>query len=107
MQFVVSVEPSHGRGFLARSPFVPEVTAEAPTADQAVAQLRRQLTNLAVRGELRLIDVPIPTADREPLQNPWQKIAGIYKDEPLFEEVFEHMKAYREQRNREMDEVSE
>lgn len=107
MQIVVSVEPNNGRGFLARSPLAPDLTAEAPTADQAVANLQQQLTILVSRGGLREVEVLLPTINAEPAQNPWQEVAGLFKDNPLFDEVLEHMKVYREQRNHEMDEVGE
>lgn len=107
MQFVVRVEPNNGRGFLARSPLAPDLTAEAPTADQAVADLQQQLTRLVTHGRLRAIEVPLHSADTESLQNPWQEVAGLFKDNPLFDEVLEHMKVYREQRNHEMDDVGE
>ena len=105
MQVVVSVEPNNGRGFLARSPLAPELTAEGTTADQAVAELQQQLTTLVSRGGLREIEVPMPAVNVEPVENPWQQVAGVFKDNPLFDEVLEQMKVYREQRNREMDEV--
>ena len=107
MQFVVSVEPNNGRGFLARSPLAPELTAEAPTADQAVADLQQQLKTLVSRGGLREVEVPLPAINPEPATNPWREVAGLFKDDPLFDEVLEHMKVYREQRNHEMDEVGE
>ena len=106
MQFVVSVEPSRCQGFLARSPLVPNLTAEASTADQAVAELQRQLVTLVSRGELREIEVP-PVDNVESPRNPWQEVAGIFKSDPLFDEVLEHMKAYREQRNHVMNEVGD
>ena len=107
MQFVVSVEPSRCQGFLARSPLVPNLTAEASTADQAVAELQRQLVTLVSRGELREIEVPPPVDNVESPPNPWQEVAGIFKSDPLFDEVLKHMQAYREQRNHEMNEVGD
>ena len=107
MQVVVSVEPNHGRGFLARSPMAPDLTAEASTADQAVADLQQQLTRLFSCGGLREVEVPMPATSAESFKNPWQEVAGIFKDNPLFDEVLEHMKVYREQRNHEMNEVGD
>ena len=107
MQFVVSVEPSQDRGFLARSPLVPNVTAEAPTADQAVADLQRQLVTLVSRGELREIEVPRSSENGDPAANPWQEVAGIFKTNPLFDEVLEQMQVYRRERDHEMDEVAD
>jgi hypothetical protein len=107
MQFVVRVEPNNGRGFLARSPLAPDLTAEAPTADQAVADLQQQLSRLVSSGGLRAIEVPLVSNETKSFINPWQEVAGLFKDDPLFDEVLEHMKVYREQRNQEMDEVGE
>ncbi len=39
--------------------------------------------------------------------NPWAAMARAFKDDPDYAEVIEHMKADREQRNRELDALEE
>jgi len=91
MQIPVLVEPGTANGFRARSgePFA--LTAEGPTAEEAVRKVREQLRALLAAGG-QVIPVEIQTAD-----NPWLKIAGMFKDEPLFDEWQEAMRERRRQ----------
>ena len=107
MQIIVSVEPNNDQGFTAQTPLAPGLTAAAPTVEQAVSQLQEQLTSLAAGGGLVQIEVQVPTGKVVAEKNPWQEIHGIYRDDPLFAEVQEHMRAYREERNLEMDNIED
>ena len=98
MEIAVRVEPNIGRGFQASSPVAPDVRVEAPTAELAVQQLQERLAELVARGQL--LSVKVPDADAP---HPWAASFGIFKDNPLFPEVLEHMKAYRAMRDRELD----
>lgn len=41
--------------------------------------------------------------DTPQLENPWMKIAGMYKDNPLFDEVLTYIEAERRKLDAEMD----
>ena len=98
MEIAVRVEPRVGQGFLASSPVAPDVRVEAATAELAVEQLQERLAELVASGQI--ISVKVPDAGTP---HPWAAAFGMFKDNPLFPEVLQHMKAYREQRDRELD----
>lgn len=98
MQIAVRVEPSMNHRFSARSPFAPEVSVEAATAEMAVAELREQMAGLIARGELRTVELPETAAP-----HPWEIAFGAFRDHPDSQEVAENMRAYREQRDQEAE----
>jgi hypothetical protein len=78
----ILIEPVAGIGFRSRGgePFA--LAAEGTTRAEVVAKLREQLqARLRGGAELLSLDVPSPTES-----NPWVDGAGMFKDDPYFEE---------------------
>ena len=80
MQVPVLVEAVNGTGYRASSGQPLAVTAEGATADEALRKLRELLTARIAAGA-RLVQLDVPAAD-----NPWLQMAGIFKDDPTFDE---------------------
>src|SRR5947209_6881693 len=91
MQIPVLVEPVANKGFRARSGEPLPLSAEGPTADEAVRRLRELLSNGMVGGT-RLVSVDLSAAD-----HPWLRGAGMFKDDPLFDEWQENIAERRRQ----------
>jgi len=89
---LVLVEKTRG-GFRAASGKPLEAEAEAATRDEALAQLRATLTE-RLRGEVELVDLDIPGTEGR-RGNPWLRVAGVFKDDPLFDEWQENIAANR------------
>jgi len=66
---------------------------------EALEQLLEQVNIMLKQGEIVQLEIPLP----EP-EHPWMKFAGMYKDNPLFDEVQDYIKADREQLDAEMEE---
>ena len=91
MQIAVLVEPLNGTGFRATSTRPFDIITEGPTREEALKKLQDELQAKISNGaEVVLLDVPA-----EP--NPWLKIAGMYKDDSMFEEWKQAMAEYRDQ----------
>ena len=112
MQVSVVVQKMNGTGFCAKTISPPLLSVIGPTRDAALATLRDQLTEQFAEQEFVSLEVPVrsetqwqptpkPTLQNE--SHPWAACAGMFKDDPDYAEVIEHMKTYREQRNRELD----
>ncbi len=89
MTYEVAVE--NGRdGYVATVMGWPSCIAKAPTREQALARLREDLSQ-------RLADVEIVSLDVDTQQrmHPMLKFAGVFKNDPLFDEVAEEIEAYR------------
>lgn len=92
MQIPVAVEPTGLGGFRAQS--VPPFTAvaEGSTREEAVSKVRAELNKQLEQGkEVVMVEVG---AD---VNNPWLRIAGSLKDNPLFDEWQAAMEEYRRQ----------
>lgn len=80
MKLSVYVERVENNGFRARSGEPLALTGEGTTADEAVRRLQERIaTRLAQGGQVVEIDVPAAG-------NPWLRLAGMFKDDPLFDE---------------------
>jgi hypothetical protein len=82
---------------------LPDCRIEAPTNEQAIAQLRSLVTHRLVNAQVLPLDIPMPIA--EETENPWMKYAGVFKDDPYFSKIVEAMQAERREEDDEMDEV--
>ena len=80
MKMPVYVEPVENNGFRARSGEPLALTSEGATADEAVRRLQEMVAARLARGG-RVIEIDVP-----PSSNPWLRLAGMFKDDPLFEE---------------------
>ena len=92
MQIPVAIEPTGMGGFRAQS--VPPFTAvaEGSTREEAVSKVRDELNKQLEQGkEIVMVEVG-PKAE-----NPWLKMAGWLKDDPLFDEWRAEVEAYRRQ----------
>jgi hypothetical protein len=82
MQITVLVEPIPGIGF--RASGGPPIGMEAlgATRDEAIGNLRALIAEKIVAGaEL----VPLEMEGAHPVENPWDRHAGVFRDDPLFE----------------------
>lgn len=91
MQIPVLIEPVPGNGYRARGGEPLVLTAEGATPDEALQKLRELLGN-RLTGETRLVPLEVPNGD-----NPWRQMAGMFKDDPLFEDCLKAMAEYRKE----------
>jgi hypothetical protein len=87
----VLIEPVAGDGYKACGTFPFEYTTEGATADEAVRKLQQLIQNRLTNGA-ELIALDVPRAD-----NPWIRLEGVYKDDPLFDEWQTAIAEYRRQ----------
>ena len=74
-------------------------SVEARTRDAALAKLKREVGKRLRNGaELISVDVSTPAQP-----HPLAEFAGMFKDDPLFDEVVKHMAENRRRRNTDPD----
>ena len=68
----------------------PDCVAQGATRQEALARLRKSLIERLNRAEIVPLEI-------EPAQSahPWLKFAGIFKDNPLFDDVLTEIETYR------------
>lgn len=82
-------------GYRASSGKPLEAETEGATRDDALNRLRELMTR-KLKGEVEIVDLEIP-AQASPKQNPWLKVHGVFKDDPLFDEWQEAIAENRRQ----------
>ncbi len=99
MQINVLVEPLNGQGFRATGSAPFDIVAEGATRDEALALLKERVQERVAHGaDVVTIDVGTP-------ENPWLKMAGMYKGDPLFDEWQAAIREYREQVERDSSSI--
>jgi hypothetical protein len=90
MQIPILIEPVAGKGYRARGGEPLALTAEGATAEEALEKLR-DLFDHRLAGGAQLVPLEVPDSD-----NPWMKMAGIFKDDPLFDDWQQAIADYRQ-----------
>ena len=90
MQYQILVKQQTNNSFLATALGIPQCTAEAETKEQAVVKAKEAIEILVAQGEIVTVEVAAISS------NPWLKIHGQLKDEPLFDAFVAELKVYRE-----------
>lgn len=94
MQIPVLIEPIAGNGYRASCGKPLELEVQGPTREETLAKLKEQL-------QLRLKNgAEIVPLDVMPEKHPWMEFAGMFKDDPYFEEVLEIMAENRRKMDR-------
>ncbi|MEG4804253.1 type II toxin-antitoxin system HicB family antitoxin [Microcoleus sp. ARI1-B5] len=77
---------------------LPDCKAQGNTRSEAITNISRVLGDRLEKAELISLEIKPPKAE-----HPWMKFAGMYKDNPLFDEVVACIEADRRQLDEEME----
>jgi hypothetical protein len=98
MKLPVVIEPIGRNLFRAQCPAPFSLCGEGTTSAEALASLRKEIQKSVVEGkEFASVEVPEQAGSSE--ENPWLKMAGMYKDDPMFDEWQAEIQAYRRERD--------
>jgi hypothetical protein len=81
MKIPVLIEPIANDGFRATGGPRFEVTAQGSTREEAMARLREAIDQRIFEG-WDLVPLEVGTIE----ENPWNAVAGMFRDDPLFDE---------------------
>ena len=85
MQIPVLIEPVAGNGYRAKGGEPFPFAVEGATREEALQNLRQKIANhLSTGGEIVSLEI-------QPSEHPLAGFAGMFKDDPLFDEVKEIM----------------
>lgn len=90
MTYEVLVENEREQTYTATLLGGPSLRASGTTQEEALGKLRETLKTLLRNAKIVQIQVDLPC---EP--NPWVRLAGVYKDHPLFDELLAEMEKDR------------
>ncbi len=95
MQYQVFVQNPTDRNFMASVVGLPNVTANGITEKEAIDRLKDILDAQFKNGKLVTIDIDVLSEKSLEKSDPWIANAGIFKDDPTFDDFLAEMKAYR------------
>jgi predicted RNase H-like HicB family nuclease len=89
MQHLVVIQPHNG-GYRATALGLPDCHSEGITEEEALANIRRVISETLQRIKIVAVDIPEPAPS-----DPWVQIVGMYANEPDFEEFQKELQAHR------------
>ncbi|MEM9541212.1 MAG: type II toxin-antitoxin system HicB family antitoxin [Cyanobacteria bacterium P01_E01_bin.42] len=81
----------------------PECHAEGETKEEALQQLKNVLSEQLRDREIVSLTVELDSPQPQ-TEHPWLQFAGMFEDNPLFEEVIQDMAAYRKELDTDIEE---
>ncbi len=97
MQLSVLVEPVNGKGFRAKGSNPFPLSASGSTRDEAIAKLRAKIQAKLKNG------TELVALELGPEPHPWMEFAGMFKDDPYFEDVLKIMAENRKRMDADPD----
>lgn len=77
---------------------LPEYCVESNDRQSAFAELQKLITAKLRGGEVVSLEIEMPQPE-----NPWLRFAGIFKDDPSFEQMQENIARYRREKDAELE----
>jgi hypothetical protein len=88
------VKQSSDGKIIATVPGLPELEVEASDKITALALLKQRLEAHLAEAEIVPLTIKLPSRERK---NPWLEMAGIFKDDPQFEQMLAAIESYRQE----------
>ncbi len=101
MTFGVILLKQANDGYVARPILWPDVEAQGATEQEALDRVRALIRNLLSKARLVQVEVDVP---EEKVGNPWIAKAGIFADDPTWEDFQKAMADYRRQVDEDQEE---
>jgi predicted RNase H-like HicB family nuclease len=92
MRYTVFLKQRNGE-YWAVVPLLPSCTAQGRTREEALHNVRVAIEEALADMEITTVEVSIPS--RPVTSNPWLETAGMFQDDPLFDEMLAEVVAYR------------
>lgn len=98
LNYSVLVEATEG-GYQATVWGLPECQVLAQTREEALNNLHE-----VVKNRFKNVEIIVQEIEAPKTEHPWMKFAGMFKDDPMFDEVLAHIDEYRRELDAEMAE---
>jgi predicted RNase H-like HicB family nuclease len=101
MQYNIFIQNPTENHFTASVIGVPDCVAIGKTKAEALANVKSALEEQLAQGEIVTLDLQLPVSSAELSQNPLMKFAGMWANDPTFDDFVAEMKKMREEEARE------
>jgi len=96
MTLNVLVQSVPEKGYVASLFGLPDLVVEGQTKEEALEKIKIELDRRFAKSEI--VSLQYEPANGE---HPWMKFAGMWKDDPTFDDFLAEIKAYREELDKE------
>lgn len=96
MTYPILIRSKPNNGFVATALTLSNIEVEAPTREQALAQIRQVISDTLAQGELVNLEIAEP---KPIIASSYDDLFGMFKNDPTFPEFVEEVEAYRRKRN--------
>ncbi|MFQ5628617.1 MAG: type II toxin-antitoxin system HicB family antitoxin [bacterium] len=96
MTLSVFIQPKSGERYLASVLGWPDFIVEAKTKEDALKKVKTEMDQKLSKGEIVRLEYE-PANDA----HPWMKFAGMWKDDPTFDDFLNEIEAYRQELDKE------
>ncbi|MDJ0797823.1 MAG: type II toxin-antitoxin system HicB family antitoxin [Calothrix sp. MO_167.B12] len=100
LNYSILIEAKEG-GYQATVWGLPDCQVFATTKEEAINNLQELVKNRLQNVEIVTQEIEIEMPQKE---HPWMKFAGMFKDDPMFDEVLADIEEYRRELDAEMEE---
>lgn len=97
MQYQILIEHPNQNGYVASVIGLPDCVVEGATEDEALNRVKLRLKTRLATSKIVTVDVDVPAQGLT--GNPWIDSAGIFKDDPTFDEYMEILEQIRRDEN--------
>ena len=101
MQYQILVEHPNQNGFIASVIGLPDCVVEGATEAEAINRAKLRLKSRLAQGKIVTVEIDVPAQGLT--GNPWIDSAGIFKDDPTYDEFLEEIAKYRRELDAEME----
>ena len=92
MRYTVFLKQRDGE-YWAVVPLLPSCAAQGRTREEVLQNVRVAIEKALADMEITTVEVKTPS--RPAISNPWLETAGMFQDDPLFDEMLAEVAAYR------------
>ncbi len=92
MEYPVLIQPKRGGGYKAAIPMLPKCHSTGATEAEALANLRSVLSKFLQKAKITSIQID-ENGQRQ--NDPWLAMAGMWRDDPTWDEYQRLIKKYR------------
>ncbi|AFY36201.1 type II toxin-antitoxin system HicB family antitoxin [Calothrix sp. PCC 7507] len=96
MQYQVFVQSPSQNNFVASVVGMPNLTVEGRTEEEAILKVKSALATQLARGKFVTIEMNL---ENQPATTPQMKYAGIFANDPTFDDFMEKLAVIREESN--------
>lgn len=94
MEYTVLLKKENNR-YTATVPLFPGLQSQGTTEEEALKEVRDQLAEAL--PSIKFTSVDVPSSGTERFQHPWEKFAGMWKDDPTFDDFLSELNVSREE----------